>query len=117
MISNWIVRDKIGSIQYDRGFIRVPTAGHYFIYSQMYYHDARTHVMAHYTYINNEKAMESIGSAITDSTKDNTRYHGGVFLLRVNDTISVRIPYLRHYNMKTDASFFGAFLLYPGDSR
>ena len=117
MITNWIVRDKIGSIHYDRGFIRVKTAGHYFIYSQMYYHDARTHVMSHHTYINNEKTMESIGSAITDSTKDNTRYHGGVFLLRVNDTISVRIPYIRHYNMKTDASFFGAFLLYPGDSR
>lgn len=115
MITNWIVRDNMGAIKYERGFIRVMRAGHYFIYSQMYYNDARTHVMAHHTYINNEKVMESVGSAITDSTKDNTRYHGGVFLLRVNDTISVRIPYIRHYNMKTDASFFGAFLLYPGE--
>ena len=83
----------------------------------MYYYDGRTLVMAHYTYINNKKVMESIASALTDSTKDNTRYHGGVFLLRVNDTISVRIPYIRHCNMKTDASFFGAVLLYPSESR
>ena len=116
VITNWVVRDKLGAIKYDRGFIRVTTTGHYFIYSQMYYNDARTHVMAHHTYINNEKVMESVGSAIFDSTKDNTRYHGGVFLLRVNDTISVRIPFIRHYNMKSDASFFGAFLLYPGET-
>ena len=123
MISDWIVRDKIGSIQYDwRGFIKVTTAGHYFIYSQMYYGDARSYEMAHYTYINNEKAMESMaGSDFSDSRKGNTRYHGGVFLLRVNDTISVRMPfrpYIKYaYNWKTDASFFGAFLLYPDESR
>jgi len=116
VITNWIVRDKMGAIKYDQGFIIVGRTGHYFIYSQMYYNDARTHLMAHQTYVNNERVMESVGSALTDSTKDNTRYHGGVFLLRVNDTISVRIPYLRQYNMKSDASFFGTFLLYPGES-
>ena len=78
----------------------------------MYYNDARLPVMAHHTYINNEKVMESVGSSVTASTKYNTKYHGGVFLLRANDTISVRVPYIRHYSMKTDASFFGAFLLY-----
>ena len=115
-ITNWVVRNKLGSIHYDRGFIRVTRAGHYFIYSQMYYHhNARTYVMAHHTYINNEKVMESVGSASTDSTKYSTKYHGGVFLLKANDTISVRIPYIRHYSMKTSASFFGAFLLYPGE--
>jgi len=106
----------MGTIRYDQGLIIVPRTGHYFIYSQMYYNDARTHVMAHHTYINNEKVMESVASAITDSTKDNTRYHGGVFLLRANDTVSVRIPYIRHYYMKSDASFFGAFLLYPEEA-
>ncbi|XP_022792743.1 ectodysplasin-A-like isoform X1 [Stylophora pistillata] len=116
LITNWVVRNKLGSIHYDRGFITVIKDGHYFIYSQMYYHDARTYVMAHHTYINNELVLESVGSTITDNTKFNTKYHGGVFLLKTNDTISVRIPYIRHYSMKSSASFFGAFLLYSGES-
>ena len=115
LITNWIVHHKVGSIQYKRGVIRVARAGHYFIYSQMYYFDSRSPVMAHYTYINDRNVMQSVGSSVTPSTKYNTKYHGGVFLLRANDTISVRIPYVRNYEMKTDASFFGAFLLYPGD--
>lgn len=115
LITNWIVHHKVGSIQYKRGVIRVARAGHYFIYSQMYYFDSRLPVMAHYTYINDRNVMESVGSSVTPSTKYNTKYHGGVFLLRANDTISVRIPYVRNYEMKTDASFFGAFLLYSSD--
>ena len=115
LITNWIVHSKVGSIQYKRGVIKVAKAGHYFIYSQMYYYDSRLRVMAHHTNINDRKVMESVGSSLTASTKYNTKYHGGVFLLRANDTISVRIPYMRHYSMKADASFFGAFLLYSSD--
>lgn len=116
LITNWVVRNKLGYIHYDRGFITVVKGGHYFIYSQMYYHDARTNVMAHHTYINDERVLESVGSALTDKTKFSTKYHGGMFLLKANDTISVRIPYVRHYSMKSGASFFGAFLLYSGES-
>ena len=77
----------------------------------MYYYDGSTIQMGHNTYINHEKVMESIGSVISAQRKYNTKYHGGVFLLQENDTISVRIPYTMHFHMDSEGSFFGVFLL------
>jgi len=78
----------------------------------MYYYDGTTAHMGHLTYINHEKAMESMGSVVNEYRKYNTKYHGGVFLLRENDTLSVHIPYTKSYYMDREGSFFGAFLLH-----
>ena len=77
----------------------------------MYYIDGFTVQMGHGTYINQDKVLESVGSVISASRKYNTKYHGGVFLLRENDTLSVRIPFAKSYYMDREGSFFGAFLL------
>ena len=77
----------------------------------MYYFDGDVLRMGHSTYINHEKVMGSSGSVISAVRKYNTKYHGGVFLLQENDTISVRIPYTNHFYMDSENSFFGAFLL------
>ena len=77
----------------------------------MYYYDGTTIQMGHSTYINHEKVMESSGSVISAKRKYNTKYHGGVFLLHENDIISVHIPYVVHFFMDSEGSFFGAFLL------
>ena len=77
----------------------------------MFYYDGSIIEMGHKTYINHEKVMESSGSVISAERKYNTKYHGGVFLLQKDDTISVRIPYTMQYYMDTEGSFFGAFLL------
>lgn len=113
-ISNWNERHREGSIEYHSttGFIEVKKKGYYYIYSQMYYYDGSTVLMGHHTYINHEKVMESAGSVIGPKRKYNTKYHGGVFLLQENDTISVHIPYTTHYFMDSEGSFFGAFLLH-----
>ncbi|KAL9963484.1 hypothetical protein ACROYT_G026995 [Oculina patagonica] len=115
LITNWSVRHRLGSILYHEstGTVEIKRAGYYFIYSQMYYYDGDTLQMAHNTYINNEIVMESLASVINQTKKYNTKYHGGVFLLRVNDTISVRVPYTSRYNMDSLKSFFGAFLIHP----
>lgn len=94
------------------GSVEVKRAGFYFIYSQMYYFDGETIQMAHHTYVNHNRVMESMASVIGKEKKLDTKYHGGVFQLRVNDTITVRVPYTKHYNMKPFGSFFGAFLLH-----
>jgi len=108
---------SVGSILYHEatGAVEIRRQGYYFIYSQMYYYDGKTHQMAHDTYINNNIVMESLSSVINQTKKYNTKYHGGVFLLRVNDTISVRVPYTSRYNMDSLKSFFGAFLIHPID--
>ena len=77
----------------------------------MYYFDGNAIHMGHSTYINHEKVMGSSGSVISAVRKYNTKYHGGVFLLQENDTITVRIPYTNHFYMDNENSFFGAFLL------
>ena len=82
----------------------------------MYYYDGESLQMAHNTYINHEIVMESLASVINQTKKYNTKYHGGVFLLRVNDTISVRVPYTSRYNMDSLKSFFGAFMIHPSDN-
>lgn len=114
-ITNWNVKHRQGSIVYHASFgeVEVKRAGFYFVYSQMYYFDGNTSQMAHDTYINNKKVMGSVGSVIGEYKKLNTKYHGGVFRLQVNDTISVRSPYTKEFNMVPWGSFFGAFLLHP----
>lgn len=82
----------------------------------MYYYDGETLQMAHNTYINSQIVMESLASVINQTKKYNTKYHGGVFLLRVNDTISVRVPYTSRYNMDSLKSFFGAFMIHSADN-
>ena len=112
-INNWVLKHSEGSIVYrPTGHIEVKRTGYYYIYSQMYYYDGSTIQMGHNTYINHEKVMESSGSVISAERKYNTKYHGGVFLLRENDTISVHIPYTTIYYMDSEGSFFGAFLLH-----
>ena len=108
------MKHKKGSIEYHlgHGFIEVKKTGYYFIYSQMFYYDGTARTMAHYTYINRYKALESLGSVVSDLRKYNTKYHGGVFLLRANDTLSVHVPYTKVYYMDRDGSFFGAFLVH-----
>ena len=114
-ITNWSVRHRVGSIIYHErtGSVEVKREGYYFIYSQMYYSDGSEIQMAHNTYINDKKVMESLASVINKTKKFNTKFHGGVFLVRVNDTISVRVPYTSLYNMHSVGSFFGAFFLHP----
>ena len=114
IITQWTERHREGSIEYHSttGFIEVKKKGYYYIYRQMYYYDGSTVLMGHHTYINHEKVMESAGSVIGPKRKYNTKYHGGVFLLQENDTISVHIPYTTHYFMDSEGSFFGAFLLH-----
>ena len=58
-----------------------------------------------------KRSWKGVGSVIGPKRKYNTKYHGGVFLLQENDTISVYIPYSKHYFMDIEGSFFGAFLL------
>ena len=113
-VSNWEVRHKGGSIQYhsDTGHIVVKKTGYYFIYSQMFYNDGTALQMGHGTYINHNKVLESLGSVVSDLRKYNTKYQGGVFLLRANDTVSVHIPYTKVYFMDREGSFFGAFLVH-----
>ena len=117
LITNWKVGHRVGSILYHKttGTVEIKRQGYYFIYSQMFYYDGETYQMAHDTYINNDKVMESVASVINQTKKYNTKYHGGVFLLRANDTISVRVPYTSCYNMDSLKSFFGAFLIHPTD--
>ena len=67
--------------------------------------------MAHATFINDNKVMGSIGSVINSKRFLDTKYHGGVFSLRENDTISVRVSHQNTYYMTTGESFFGAFWL------
>ena len=113
-VSNWEVRHKGGSIEYhsDTGLIAVKKTGFYFIYSQMFYYDGTVLQMGHYTYINHNKVLGSLGSVVSDLRKYNTKYHGGVFLLRANDTVSVHIPYIKVFRMDREGSFFGAFLVH-----
>ena len=116
-ITHWNLRHREGSILYHvtTGYIQVKKTGYYFIYSQMYYYDGTSAQMGHYTYINRDKVLESMGSVVSSSRKYNTKYHGGVFLLRENDTISVHIPFTKNYYMDAEGSFFGAFsLAFPG---
>ena len=114
-ITHWKVKHMAGAVQYhnSQGTIEIKIAGYYFIYSQMYYYDGSPILMAHHTFINNDKVMESVGSVISDTKMFNTKYHGGVFLLQANDTISVGVPYTKKYYMDEEGSFFGAFLIHP----
>ena len=113
-VSNWEVRHKGGSIQYHSGtgIIVVKKTGYYFIYSQMFYYDGTAFQMGHGTFINHDKVLESLGSVVSNQRKYNTKYHGGVFLLRANDTVSVHVPYVKFYYMDREGSFFGAFLVH-----
>ena len=100
-----------------RGEIKVKRAGYYFVYSQMYYADGGDKIvlMAHDTYISGKKVMrsvESITSKDSNSRQYHTKYHGGVFHVKANGTISVRAPYTNRYQMDPIGSFFGAFLLH-----
>ena len=113
------MKHKSGSMEYEetRGEIKVKRAGYYFVYSQMYYADGGDKIlqMAHDTYISGEKVMssvESITSKDSNSRQYHTKYHGGVFHVKANGTISVRAPFTIRYQMDPTASFFGAFLLH-----
>lgn len=93
------------------GAIVVAKPGIYSIYSQMYYFDDTTPIMGHYTYINHNRVMESVGSVINDShRKFSTKYHSGVFRLQVNDRIQVRVPAShKDYYMGPTYCFLGAY--------
>lgn len=98
-----------------RGEIRVKRAGYYFIYSQMYYAEGDTLQMAHDTFIGGKKVMTSMESITSKDHKVrqfHTKYHSGVFHVKANGTISVRVPYTKRYQMDPTGSFFGAFLLH-----
>ena len=114
-ITHWRLGHKEGSIVYrsSTGRVEVKRTGYYYIYSQMYYSDGSTAQMGHFTFINNDKVLESMGSVVSSVRKYNTKYHGGVFLLQETDTISIGIPYTKTYYMNSEGSFFGAFLLHP----
>lgn len=77
----------------------------------MYYHDGTGVYMAHATFVNDNKVMGSVGSVTDAKKKLNTKYHGGMFLLKENDTISVHVPGKNGYYMTSGESFFGAFLV------
>lgn len=99
------------------GEIKVKRAGYYFVYSQMYYADGGDKIlqMAHNTYISGKIVMssvESITSKDSNSRQYHTKYHGGVFHVKANGTISVRAPFTIRYQMDPTGSFFGAFLLH-----
>ena len=108
------MKHKKGSIEYrsESGLIEVKKTGYYFIYSQMFYYDGTARQMGHYTYINHDKVLHSLGTVVSDLRKFNTKYHGGVFLLRANDTLSVHITHSKVYYMMREGSFFGAFLVH-----
>ena len=110
-VSNWTLKHRAGSILYNSssGHIQVKKAGIYFIYSQMLYYDGSSTYMAHATFINDHKVMGSIGSVINSKKFLDTKFHGGLFLLRENDTISVHVSYKSTYYMSFSESFFGAF--------
>ena len=110
-VHHWTLKHLEGSIMYNpsTGHIQVKKSGYYFVYSQMYYCDGSSAYMAHATYINNNKVMGSIGSVINSKKFLDSKYHGGVFLLRENDTISVHVSYLGIYCMTSGESFFGAY--------
>ena len=66
----WLVTQRCVTTQ-------ITAAEEYYIYN-----DARTHVMAHDTYINNRKVMESVGSSIivvrpNVSYKNNSVFYSG----------------------------------------
>ena len=94
------------------GEIQVKVAGGYFVYSQIFYFDGSTNQMAHDTFINGKREMSSEASIIGPSKKIDTKYHGRIFRLRVNDTISVRARYTKRFHMVPWGSFFGAFLVH-----
>ena len=75
----------------------------------MFYYDGSSTYMAHATFINDDKAMGSIGSVIDSKRFLDTKFHGGVFSLRENDTISVHVSRQSTYYMTFGESFFGAF--------
>ena len=110
------MKHKSGSMEYEetRGEIKVKRAGYYFVYSQMYYADGGDKIvlMAHDTYISGKKVMRSVESITSNSRQYHTKYHGGVFHVKANGTISVRAPYTNRYQMDPIGSFFGAFLLH-----
>ena len=104
---------KQGSIRYTDGSIVVARKGYYYVYSQMFYFDGTALQMGHYTYINDKKVMESLASVINKTKIYNTKYHGGVFLLKAGDKISVQHPYTKFYLMDEEGSFFGTILINP----
>ena len=115
-VTHWNIspsNPKQGSIRYTNGSIVVARKGYYYVYSQMSYYDGTALLMGHYTYINTKRVMISLASVISQFRKYNTKYHGGVFLLYVGDTISVRLPYTKFYNMAKEGSFLGTFLINP----
>ena len=116
-VKGWVLRHREGNILYNTstGHIEVKKTGYYFIYSQMFYSDAPFTVMTHATLINDEKVMGSFGVANNGKRMLNTKYHGGVFFLRENDTISVVSALRGTYIMTSQGeSFFGAFRLGRG---
>lgn len=118
LITNWKLSHRFGSIDYHEagGTVEIKRAGYYFIYSQMFYYDGSTIQMGHSTYLNDREVLRSMVSVINETKKFNTKFHGGVFLLQVNDTISVRVPYTKYYRMDAHDSFFGAFMLHHADN-
>ena len=78
----------------------------------MYYYSDSNPFSGHYTYINNNKVLESVLSPVKNK-KYSTKFHGGVFLLSVRDRISVRPMFVEKYRLDKHGSYFGTFMLYP----
>ena len=115
---NWEKNDaryhRAGKIRYHTtGFIEIKKPGFYFVYNQMYYHEGHAFEMAHYTFINHRKVLESLSSVVNTFKKHNTKFQAGVFNLTTGDYISVRGIVNRKYRMKPSSTYFGAVMLFP----
>lgn len=87
--------------------------GYYLVYNQMYYCEGHALEMAHFTYINHDKVMESVSSVVSSSRKYSTRFQAGVFALNAGDHISVRGLANMSYRMVPSSTYFGLIMLFP----
>ena len=112
-VKNWQEQHRSGRLQYSHGTIQIQTAGFYYVYSQMYYHDGLAYQMTHQLYVNSRILMQSTSAVVSKDRKYSTNYNGCVVFLNATDHISVRTPFSRVYLMEPTYSYFGAFLLHP----
>lgn len=114
-IKQWKLEHREGSIHYDKrkGCIIVSITGYYFLYSQVYYFDDKTHLYSHTVYKNSVKILHSSSSVANNSTKYNSNYNGAMFFMKKGDQISLRVDVTGHYNFHPTKTYIGAFLVVP----
>lgn len=114
-IKQWNMEHHEGNIQYDKrkGCIIISTTGYYFVYSQVFYFDAKTYHYSHGVYKNNIKILHSSSGVANNNTKYNSKYNGAMFLLKTGDRISVRVHVTGLYNFQPDKTYIGAFFVMP----